>query len=155
MKPTALTFSQLYKPCNLEQLKFTSTEELEDIEITVGQERAVEAIKFGIRLHKSGYNIFAMAPAGTGKLTTVKQLVEHEASRQAIPSDWCYVHNFRQAAKPTAIQLKPGQGKVFKNDMEQLIDELSVAILPLLTGMNTDPEPGRLKASPGNVKSRN
>ncbi len=128
MKPTPLTSSQLYKPCNLEQLKFTSTEELEDIEITVGQERAVEAIKFGIRLHKNGYNIFAMAPAGTGKLTTVKQLVEHEASRQAIPSDWCYVHNFRQAAKPTAIELKPGQGKVFKNDMEQLIDELSVAI---------------------------
>jgi lon-related putative ATP-dependent protease len=128
MKLTPLTVSQLYKPCNLEQLKFNSTEELEDIDITIGQDRAIEAIKFGIRLHKSGYNIFAMASAGSGKLTAVKQLVEHEANRQAIPSDWCYVNNFRHPAKPAAIELKPGQGKMFKSDMEQLIDELSVAI---------------------------
>jgi lon-related putative ATP-dependent protease len=128
MKNIRLDPSQLYKPCNIEQLKFDSTEELDDIDITVGQERAVEAIKFGIRMHVNGYNIFAMAPAGTGKLTTVRQLVEHEASRQAIPSDWCYVNNFRQPAKPTTIELRPGQGKYFKQDMEELIDELSVAI---------------------------
>jgi len=128
MKNIPLNPSQLYKPCNIELLKFASTEELEDIDITVGQERAIEAIKFGIRIHKNGYNIFAMAPAGTGKLTAARQLVEHEASRQAIPSDWCYVNNFRQPAKPTAIKLMPGQGKYFKQDMEELIDELSVAI---------------------------
>ncbi len=128
MKNIRLDPSQLYKPCNIEQLKFDSTEELEDIDITVGQERAVEAIKFGIRMHINGYNIFAMAPAGTGKLTAVKQLVEHEASRQAIPSDWCYVNNFRQPAKPKAIKLMPGQGKYFRQDLEELIEELSVAI---------------------------
>ena len=128
MKNRQLVPSQLYKPCNIEQLKFDSTEELEDIDITVGQDRAMEAIKFGIRIHKNGYNIFAMAPAGTGKLTAVRQLLEHEAARQAIPSDWCYVNNFRQPAKPSAIKLMPGQGKYFKQDMEELIDELSVAI---------------------------
>jgi lon-related putative ATP-dependent protease len=88
----------------------------------------VDAVKLGIRMHKNGYNIFAMAPSGTGKLTTVRQLVEHEASRQDIPSDWCYVNNFSQPAKPTTIKFSPGQGKVFKQDMAQLIDELSVAI---------------------------
>ncbi|MDD5228767.1 MAG: ATP-binding protein [Methylococcales bacterium] len=128
MKQMPLNFSQLYTPCNAGELKFNSTEELEDIESILGQDRAVEAIKFGIRIHKAGYNIFAMSPAGTGKLTTIKQLVEHEASRQPVPSDWCYVNNFKQPVKPTAIELKAGQGKVFKADMEQLIDELSVAI---------------------------
>lgn len=128
MKNIRLDPSQLYKPCNIEQLKFDSTDELEDIDITIGQERATEAIKFGTRIHKNGYNIFALAPAGTGKLTIVRQLVEHEASRQGIPSDWCYVNNFSQPAKPSAIKLMPGQGKYFKADMEQLIDELSVAI---------------------------
>lgn len=128
MKNTPLDPSQLYKPCNFEQLKFNSTEELEDIDITVGQQRAVDAVKLGIRMHKNGYNIFAMAPSGTGKLTTVRQLVEHEASRKNIPSDWCYVNNFNQPAKPTAIKLMPGQGKIFKHDMAQLIDELSIAI---------------------------
>ena len=105
MKSRRLDPSQLYKPCSTEELKFDSTEDLEDIDIIVGQERAIEAIKFGIHIKKNGYNIFAMAPAGTGKLTTVKQLVAHVASRQAIPSDWCYVNNFNQPAKPSAIKL--------------------------------------------------
>ncbi len=128
MKHTPLTVAQLYKPCDLTQLKFNATDEIADIDTIVGQERAVEAIKFGIRIHKDGYNIFAMAPAGTGKLSTIMQLVEHEACRQEIPSDWCYVNNFKQPAKPTAIALKAGQGCIFKADMEQLIDELSIAI---------------------------
>lgn len=128
MKNTRLDPSKLYKSCNVEQLKFSSTEELDDIDIAVGQQRAVEAVKLGIHIHKVGYNIFAMAPSGTGKLSTVRQLVEHEASRQAVPDDWCYVNNFNQPAKPAAIRLIAGQGKVFMTDMAQLIDELSIAI---------------------------
>jgi len=62
MKNTPLPPSQLYKPCNLEHLKFDSTDELEDIDITLGQERAMEAIKFGIHIHKSGYNILPWLP---------------------------------------------------------------------------------------------
>lgn len=145
MKNTPLDPSQLYKPCNFEQLKFNSTEELEDIDITVGQQRAVDAVKLGIRMHKNGYNIFAMAPSGTGKLTTVRQLVEHEASRQHIPSDWCYVNNFNQPAKPTAIKLMPGQGKIFKHDMAQLIDELSIAIPTAFDGEEYRSRTGELE----------
>ena len=89
MKNRRLDPSQLYKPCSTEELKFGSTEKLEDIDITVGQERAIEAIKFGIHIQKNGYNIFAMAPAGTGMLNTIRQLVGHVASRQSNPSDWC------------------------------------------------------------------
>ncbi len=146
MKNTPLDPSQLYKPCNIEQLKFSSTEELEDIDITVGQQRAVEAVKLGIHMNKSGYNIFAMAPAGTGKLTTIRQLVEHEASRQAIPSDWCYVNNFSQPAKPKAIKLMPGQGKVFKHDMAQLVDELSIAIPAAFDGDEYRSRAGELES---------
>lgn len=146
MKKTPLAPSQLYKPCNLEQLTFTSTDELNDIDSVVGQERAMEAIKFGIRLHKNGYNIFAMAPDGTGKLTTVKQLAEHEASRQPVPSDWCYVNNFNLPAKPTAIKLEPGQGKVFQQDMGELIDELSIAIPAAFDGDEYRSRAGELES---------
>ncbi|MFU8788417.1 MAG: Lon protease family protein [Methylobacter sp.] len=146
MNNTPLHPSQLYKPCHVDRLTFTSTDELEDIDISVGQQRAVDAVKLGIRMHKAGYNIFAMAPAGTGKLTTVRQLVEHEASRQAIPSDWCYVNNFSQPAKPTAISFMPGQGKVFKDDMAQLIDELSIAIPAAFDGDEYRSRAGELES---------
>ncbi|MDO9268658.1 MAG: ATP-binding protein [Methylobacter sp.] len=146
MKNTPLDPSQLYKPCNVEQLKFSSTDELEDIDIAVGQQRAVEAVKLGIHMNKNGYNIFAMAPAGTGKLTTIRQLVEHEASRQCIPSDWCYVNNFSQPAQPRAIRLMPGQGQAFKHDMAQLIDELSIAIPAAFDGDEYRSRAGELES---------
>ncbi|MDD5410951.1 MAG: AAA family ATPase [Methylobacter sp.] len=146
MKNTPLDPSQLYKPCNVEQLKFDSTEELEDIDITVGQERAMEAVKFGIHIHKNGYNIFAMAPSGTGKLTAIRQLVEHEASHQNVPADWCYVNNFNQPAKPTAVKLKAGHGKVFQQDMAKLIDELSVAIPAAFDGDEYRSRTGELES---------
>ncbi|NJA07004.1 AAA family ATPase [Methylococcaceae bacterium WWC4] len=124
----ALAPTLLYKACSLEELPFATTEELEDLDIVVGQSRALEAIKFGVRLRKPGYNIFALAPDGTGKLTIVRELAEHEAHRQPVPLDWCYVHNFAQPSKPKAIGLEPGQGRAFQSDMAELIDELSVAI---------------------------
>ncbi|GAB4264197.1 MAG: ATP-binding protein [Methylomicrobium sp.] len=125
---TPLDSALLYKPCNSEALRFRTTDELGDVEVIVGQERAIASIRFGVRVEKAGYNIFAMAPSGTGKLTTVLQLVEQEAAHRKIPSDWCYVYNFEQPAKPRALSLPPGKGKQFQKDMEQLIDELRIAL---------------------------
>ena len=128
MKHTPLDPVLLYRFCNIDELKFDTTDELNDIEVIVGQERAIASIRFGIRVNKDGYNIFALAPAGTGKMTTVRQLVEHEASRKAIPSDWCYVNNFEQPAQPKVLEIPAGKGRAFKTDMEQLIDELGIAL---------------------------
>lgn len=128
MKLIPLISSQLYRACDISQLTFASTNELEDIDLSVGQERAIESIKIGIRIAKKGYNVFAMAPSGTGKLTSVLQLAEHEANRHEVPADWCYVNNFSQPAKPNVIKLAPGQGRVFQTDMEKLVEELSFAI---------------------------
>ncbi|WP_305908855.1 ATP-binding protein [Methylomarinum sp. Ch1-1] len=128
MKKQALDANQLYKPCNVENFHFKSTEELEDVDIFLGQDRAIDSIQFGIRIDQRGYNVFALAPSGTGKLTTIQHLLNQEASEHPAPSDWCYVNNFSAQAKPNAIEFASGKGKEFQEDMEQLIDELSVAI---------------------------
>lgn len=124
----SLSPAQLYKACLLESLPFTDTSELDDLDHILGQERATEAIRFGMRLRRSGFNIFALAPEGTGKQTLIRQFAEREAQHQALPSDWCYVHNFNQPAQPMSIRLRSGQGRVFREDMVELIDELGVAI---------------------------
>lgn len=128
MKNKPLNFSQLYKPCNVENFHFKTTDELEDIAITMGQGRAIDSIHFGLRIEQKGYNIFALAPSGTGKLTTIRRLLAHESKQLDIPSDWCYINNFSEPAKPIAIKFTAGKGKEFLTDMEQLIDELSIAI---------------------------
>jgi lon-related putative ATP-dependent protease len=128
MTTQPLHFSQLYKACDIEQFHFKTTEELEDIEVIPGQERAIQSIQFGIRIAQKGYNLFALAPSGTGKLTTLRQLVQHEAKQRPVPSDWCYINNFEQAAQPKLLILPAGMGRELQKDMDQLIDELSVAI---------------------------
>jgi len=128
MKKKPLNPDQLYKPCNVGHFHFKSTDELEEIDITIGQNRAIDSIQFGLRIDQSGYNVFALAPSGTGKLTTIQQLVAHESKQLDTPSDWCYVHDFSKPEKPKAIEFSAGRGKEFQQDMEQLIDELSVAI---------------------------
>ena len=128
MKILPLNSSQLYKPCNIENFHFKSSDELKDIDITIGQSRAIDSIQFGLRVEHKGYNIFALAPSGTGKLTTIQQLVAQESRQLPTPSDWCYINNFLEPAKPKAISLEAGKGREFQQDMEQLIDELSVAI---------------------------
>lgn len=134
MKNTLLDPESLYNACRFDGFEFETTDQLEDIDIVMGQDRAVESIRFGIRMAGGGFNIFALVPSGTGKLTAIRELVGFEAERQPIPPEWCYVNNFSQPTNPRALQFPPGRGKRFKEDMAQLVEELSIAIPAAFNG---------------------
>ena len=57
---TALRLSpdQLTAPIDLDSLGFTTTDDLEPFRGILGQERAVEALQFGVAMHRPGYNVF-------------------------------------------------------------------------------------------------
>lgn len=114
--------------CDPDQFSFNSTAELEDLEEIIGQERAVEAIEFGIGIQRQGYNLFALGPNGTGKYTSVHQSLVKKAEAEDIPFDWCYVYNFEQPHKPKALQLLPGQGMRLWQGMVELVEELFAVI---------------------------
>jgi len=118
----------LYKACDPAEFDFASTEELADTSVIIGQERALDAIQFGIDIAQRGFNVFVLGPSGAGKLTATKEIVTREAQRQRAPDDWCYVNNFAHPSKPKALSLPAGQGRHFVRDMEQLIEELVSAI---------------------------
>jgi len=119
---------QLRQTCDPSQFDFETTAELEDLGEIVGQERAVGAIQFGISIQREGYNLFALGPSGTGKRTTIRQFLDQKATTEPISSDWCYVNNFEQPHRPRTLRLPPGQGIILRKDMEQLIEELRIAI---------------------------
>ena len=123
-----LPAQQLRRTCDPSQFDFETTADLEDLSEIVGQERAVEAILFGIGIQHEGYNLFALGPSGTGKRTTIGQFLDQKAAAEPIPSDWCYVNNFEHPHQPCALLLPPGQGAVLRKDMEQLVEELRTAI---------------------------
>ncbi len=109
-------------------LGFKTTAEIEPLNEALGQERAMEAIRFGIGMVQDGYNLFALGPDGIGKHRMVRQFLERQAAGEPVPADWCYVHNFENAYKPRALSLPPGKARPFRADMDHLIDELRAAL---------------------------
>jgi len=127
-KDQALHSDQLYRRCDPKQLPFETTEELADLKEIIGQERALEAVHFGINIQNSGYNIYALGPPGIGKHTLVTQLLADSAQRKAPPSEWCYVNNFDDPRRPRALIMPPGKGRLLRDDMLHLVEDLKTAI---------------------------
>ena len=90
----------------------------------IGQERAVQAIEFGLNMRSPGYNIFVTGAEGTGKSNIVQDLVGRHARLQPVPDDWCLVNNFQDEFRPRAIPLPPGRGPAFAKRIGRLVADL-------------------------------
>ena len=115
---------ELTRPYSPDQFNFTSTDELEPFRGVLGQERAVEALQFGVAMPRAGYNVYVMGEPGTGRFSFVKRYLQAEAKRLATPTDWVYVNHFDDPREPRALQLPPGEGAQLIADINQLIDNL-------------------------------
>ena len=104
--------------------KFDRTSEIEETDEFIGQERARNAMLFGLSVKEKGYNIFVSGPVGTGRRTFSKKFLEKFAKNLPIPGDWVYVFNFEDLSSPTSLKLKAGMGKKLKEDMEKLVDDV-------------------------------
>lgn len=109
-------------------LNCETTAELKPLEGIIGQERAVRALKFGLDIKEKGFNIYVAGVPGTGKTSAVKDFIEEIAKTEPVPSDWCYVNNFRNAYEPKAIRFPPGKAKEFQKDMKDFITEVRRAL---------------------------
>jgi len=118
----------LCKRCNPDEFTFDTTTELEELTEIIGQDRAIEAVQFGVTIRREGYNLYVLGPHSTGKFSAVRQFLEQKAAAEAPPDDWCYVNNFEQPHKPRALRLPPGFGVALRRDMTTFVEELSTAI---------------------------
>lgn len=123
-----LQSNQLYRRCEPAKLGFATTDDLDEKVNIVGQERAAGAIDFGMNISHPGYNIFVLGPTGMGKREIVQEFFENKAKSDPTPSDWIYVHDFDKPDKPDAIELPPGMGQEYEQDIEDLIEEMETAL---------------------------
>lgn len=126
---TSLSPEQLFSRCDPDTLPGDSTDELEDLPGLIGQERAIDAVAFGIGLKRQGYNLFALGVSGTGKHSVIADYLRREAARQKTPDDWCYVNNFAEPQRPKALRLPAGRAAPLRDAMRKLVEELT-AVLP-------------------------
>src|SRR5690606_2509575 len=105
--PKRLDPDALFRRCDPAALGFATPDELEDPEAAVGQERAVEALDFGVRMRKDGFNVFVLGPSGSHRHAIVEEFLRDHAPSQADSPDWCYVYDFDDERKPAALRLPP------------------------------------------------
>ena len=94
MNVRTITPKEAYHHCNADELPFETTAEVEKLTRYIGQDRALEAVEFGISMHHRGFNLFVIGPEGSGRHTVVQSFINRQAEGEATPSDWCYVFNF-------------------------------------------------------------
>jgi ATP-dependent Lon protease len=115
-----------------DKIPFASSDECKSCEGIIGQDRAIRSIQTGLDVKSLGYNIFITGLVGTGRTTTIKQLLEKLEKEDKTPDDILFVNNFKVPDEPTLITLPSGKGRLFQDAMEHLIEMLKTNIPELL-----------------------
>jgi lon-related putative ATP-dependent protease len=118
----AVPAERLRRECDPTGMPFETTEQVDPLLGTVGQERAISAIEFGVDVVSGGFNIFVAGPSGSGRSATACTYVNQAARAQPVPDDWVYVHNFEDPYRPRAIRLPAGQGSQLAARMDELVE---------------------------------
>jgi lon-related putative ATP-dependent protease len=135
MPMTSKPFSEYrVAPADLRQrseslgIEFERSDQLSGRDSGLGQDRAVDALRFGIDIGSDGHNVFVLGRHGTHRHGLARELASEQAQKDPAPGDWCYVNNFAAPERPATLQFPAGRGSEFRDDMGDLIEELRLAI---------------------------
>jgi lon-related putative ATP-dependent protease len=144
MAVTPLSASELRKKCDPSVFKFHDTSVLTPSRELIGQKRASEAAEFGLSIQLDGYNIYMAGQPGEGKTRYALDSAQRQARFMPVPDDWCYVYNFEDSNRPSAINLPAGMGREFKKDMEDFVKVIEQEISKAFDGDEYEEERSRI-----------
>jgi lon-related putative ATP-dependent protease len=116
-----LSIDRLRRRCDPNSLDFDSTAEVQPASGIIGQQRAVESLRFGLGVQDASFHVFVAGPPGTGRTTAVESFLHDLAKEQPVASDWCYVNNFTDTSRPLALRVEAGSGRALAADVDRLI----------------------------------
>jgi len=127
-KHRELTFKDLDYRIKFQPARTRSSDDVSPCCGIIGQTKAIEAIKLGLRVKSAGYNIFVTGLSGTGRSTTIKLLLEQLDQEKPKLNDICYVNNFKNEDRPRVLIFPAGEGAKFRKDMSYLISSVRKAV---------------------------
>ena len=111
---------------------FEDVLEINGYDELIGQERAEEALRYGLEMKGPEYNIFVCGQSSVGKKSFVMKTLSQYKAKGEKPWDWCYVYNFEDEYNPLAIRLPSGRAKDYKEDMNRLLEEFAEELVDRL-----------------------
>lgn len=112
--PHKLVASALARTVHLDELAALRREGLDQRPRSIGQPRALEAIRLGLSIDAPGYHVFVSGPAGTGKMSTVLSLLREGLRPKGPLRDLMFVENFEDPDHPLCIEMPAGEGRLFR-----------------------------------------
>lgn len=109
-----------------------STADLEPLHGLVGQDDAIDSLRFGLETRAPGQHIYVRGLTGTGRADLVRRLLDEVSPTCELADDRCYVRNFTRPDRPSLISVPRGRGKVFQTEVDELIRFLSAELIPSL-----------------------
>jgi lon-related putative ATP-dependent protease len=100
------------------------TDELSSHQQPVGQQRALEALQFGLSAGPAHSHIFVAGPPGTGRSSIVMDQARRAMDGREKPDDWIIVNDFENPDIPLTFRLPAGQGALFQREIRALIETL-------------------------------
>jgi len=82
----------------------------------------------GAEIYSPGYNIFVSGLSGTGRSTTIKNMLEQITPEWHVPHDYAFVNNFTDENTPRLLIFPRGKGVPFRQAMVETIGYLRTQI---------------------------
>ncbi|MCK6459085.1 MAG: AAA family ATPase [Planctomycetes bacterium] len=120
--PAPLPCTALRWRCDPESLPFETTADIEPVAGVIGQESAVDSLRFGLECGAPGQNVFIRGLTGTGRRTLVRRLLEQMQPCCDSKFDRCYVHNFAQPDRPSLITVPAATARTFRRRVHELAE---------------------------------
>ncbi|MBI5240796.1 MAG: AAA family ATPase [Elusimicrobia bacterium] len=95
----------------------------------VGQDAAVKALRFGLKMSGGNYNVYVSGPGGVGRETALKSVLSEIAPAMPTPNDMVALTNFANPEQPIVMQLPAGKGQAFTGAVAEFVEGLS-QVLP-------------------------
>lgn len=116
--PNPLEASQARWLCSIDSFDLEEDPVPEEL-----QQRAISALRFGIAAGHD-FHLVAVGSNRIGIQHYLNWLLEESLDSLPPCCDWCYVMNFEDHYKPLAIRLPTGEGRHFKEGIENAINDL-------------------------------
>lgn len=120
--------------CDPASIPFDTTASVEPISHDLGQQRALRALRMGVELNASGYNLFVCGLSGTSRGGMIVRMIEELHPHVELAPDRCYVNNFKSTDCPRLLTLPRGQANAFKKEVDSGIDFLRRRIPQVFEG---------------------
>lgn len=130
--PEPIATAALRWVCNPGWLPFDTTDDVEPVHGVVGQDAAVDALRFGLVTAAPGHHVYVRGMAGTGRVTLVRSMMAGLAPQLPPPRDRCFVRNFAQPDRPRLLDLPRGHGSEFVAMMDDLAEYVRRDLRPAL-----------------------